>query len=459
MKHDRNSRISVCACGYTLLFLLLFLPVASSTVRAQPVLSPVHNAQVTQAFAAYDAGKASKYHTGIDISPRSPDYTLRRKHVVKALRDGKVVDVFGLRFPDGKWYVRWWDDKQGIYRWVTGARYVRANSNRGLGICVIVEHEGSPKVYTLYGHLDAVRANLKIGDAVHKDDFMGLVGNSGQGAEGRDYLRFCPATEHNHTSKCLQDVDTPELVTAQKAGFPPHLHFEVKYQPVLGDYSSQPGVGEVGYTSYDPFHKHPERKAYYFVDPLLWLYEARTLPSSRLEIVAESVKTHIGPGDYPQSSKLERGQEFRALAVAASTWPVDGSHWYLIEGNSGSLFPHPGGGMLPRIWVCEGTPGENWVTLHSRPNIQLVISVDRVAATPGTVVTVSVQATNRGDTNAIDATLICPIPQGTTYVEGSLTVDGQSYPEPRVVGNEIRVAIPSLAPGAQALVQFRVVVR
>lgn len=166
MKHDRNSCTSVGACGYTLLFLFLLVVGASSTRRAQPLMSVVDNAQVTQAFAAYDAGKAGKYHTGIDISPRSPDYTLRRKHLVKAPRDGKVVDVFGLKLPDGKWYVRWWDDKQGIYRWVTGARYVRENSNRGLGICVIVEHEGSPKVYTLYGHLDAVRANLKIGDAV-----------------------------------------------------------------------------------------------------------------------------------------------------------------------------------------------------------------------------------------------------------------------------------------------------
>lgn len=272
-------------------------------------------------------------------------------------------------------------------------------------------------------------------------------------------MRLCPATEHNHSSKCLQDLNKPELVTAQKDGFPPHLHFEVKYQPVLGDYSNQPGVGEVGYASYDPFHKHPESNAYYLVAPLLWLYGARTLTSSRLEIVAESVKTYTGPGDYPQSSNLKRGQEFRALAVAASTWPADGSHWYLIEENISSLFPHPGGGKLPRVWVCEGTSWQNWVNLYSRPSIELAISADRLDLKPIETATVSVRATNTGDASAIDVVIICPLPEGTTYVHDSLTVNGQAYEDADIGDRQIRVRIRSLAPGEQALIQYRVIVR
>ncbi|GIV19881.1 MAG: hypothetical protein KatS3mg023_1632 [Armatimonadota bacterium] len=456
MQTVRKGLNSVCACNWV--FILAFLLRTCPVVWAQPLTPPVDKAQVTQAFAAYNVGKMGKYHTGIDVSPISSDYAERRAQTVKAVQNGKVAHIFGLRLPDGKWYVRWWDGNPKAYRWVSGAQYVRASSNRGLGICVILEHEGSPRVYTLYGHLDAVRANLKIGDMVQQGDEIGLVGNSGQDSQGRDYLRFCPAKRHAHSSKCLQDVDRQNMVTEREGGFSPHLHFEVKYQSVLGDYSNQPGTGEVGYTSYDPFYPHPDRQARYYVDPLLWLYASRTFSSSYVQII-EPVNARIGPGNYPQSTSLASGHKFKALASAISAWPADNTLWYLVEAVDGSLFPHPGEGKVPRVWVCEGADGEKWVQLLSIPNIRLSVSADKTNLLPEGVVTVNVQALNTGDTDAVDVKIICPLPSMSSYVPGSLRVNGVSYPDPVAAGGKFEVLVPLLPKGQQVLIQYRVIIK
>ncbi|MCS6831594.1 MAG: peptidoglycan DD-metalloendopeptidase family protein [bacterium] len=430
-----------------------------STVRAQSLPSPVDRAQVTQAFAAYGAVKPGKYHTGIDLSPLSSSYAARRQQAVKAVLEGKVVHIFGLRLSNGKWYVRWWDNGTGTTRWVTGMPYVRAGSSRGLGICIILEHEGSPTTYTLYGHLDAVRAHLKIGDMVRQGEEIGLVGNSGQDSRGRDYLRFCPADAHNHAVECEQGIEQTEIVVARDGGFAPHLHFEVKYQPVLGDTSSLPGVGEAGYTSYDPFYPPPRSKTRSYADPFLWLYRAKPLSSSSVEIVARSVSAHIGPGDYPQSTSFNSGQKFKAVASATSAWPADRARWYLVEAHDGALFPHPGGGEVPRVWICEGTATQRWAELYGPPNIQIHITAEPSNPKLLSTVTISVRVVNAGGRDAVNSTVNCEIPAMTSYVPGSLIVDGKSQPDPYIVEGRFQVPLALLEPGKEVWIRYQVKVQ
>lgn len=423
---------------------------------AQPLPAPVNKAQLTHPFAAYGTVKPGKYHTGVDFSPLTQSYAERRQHPVRAVQDGRVTLIYGLRRSDGKWYVRWWDAETRTYRWVTGVPYVRQESSHGLGICVVLEHKGLPRVYTLYAQLDAVRANLKVGDFVRRGKAIGLVGNSGQDAREKDYLRLCPAQAHEHSTECLKGVEEQELVVSQEGGFSPHLHFEVKYQPVPGDGSRLPGRGEAGYTAYDPLYPPPGGKSPVYIDPLLWLHQAQPLKSSSVQIVSASVSAHIGPGDYLQCASLRSGQQFQAVASALSNYPTDGARWYLVEAKDGSLFAYPGGGEIPRVWICEGLPGQRWVELSGPPDIRMFISAHPASPTPLEKVTVRVRAWNAGGNKAVLLTIRCEIPAHTSYVPGSLQLDEKPLPDPEIKDGQFDVSIPLLEPRQEVLITYQV---
>lgn len=95
-------------------------------------------------------------------------------------------------------------------------------------------------------------------------------------------------------------------------------------------------------------------------------YSAVKPGSYHAGVVSSSVSAHVGPGDYPQCTSLRSGQQFKAVASTLSNYPTDRARWYLVEAEDGSLFPYPGGGEIPRVWICEGLPGQRWWSYTGR---------------------------------------------------------------------------------------------
>jgi len=54
--------------------------------------------------------------------------------------------------------------------------------DHGFGNTIILEHQiNGEKVYTLYGHLESITENIKIGTKIKKGENIGTVGASGYG--------------------------------------------------------------------------------------------------------------------------------------------------------------------------------------------------------------------------------------------------------------------------------------
>ncbi|GIP23952.1 DUF11 domain-containing protein [Paenibacillus sp. J22TS3] len=89
----------------------------------------------------------------------------------------------------------------------------------------------------------------------------------------------------------------------------------------------------------------------------------------------------------------------------------------------------------------------------SAPNVSVMKSADLTNAAFGDVVTYTIQAANTGFENVTNVILTDPIPEGATYVTGSVTIDGVPSPAANPVQG---ISIPLIAPGATVTVQFKV---
>jgi len=94
----------------------------------------------------------------------------------------------------------------------------------------------------------------------------------------------------------------------------------------------------------------------------------------------------------------------------------------------------------------------------SQPDVQLTISVDRENPKPLDVVTVTITATNAGNADARNVRITHDIPQGATYVRGSLKLNGNALPDP-TDATKIDVTVTSIPVGGQAVVVFQMVIR
>ena len=94
----------------------------------------------------------------------------------------------------------------------------------------------------------------------------------------------------------------------------------------------------------------------------------------------------------------------------------------------------------------------------STPNVQLTMSVDKQNPKPLDVVTVTITATNTGTAEARNVRVTHDIPQGATYVQGSLKLNGNTLPDPTDT-TKIDVTVPSIPAGGQATVEFQMVIR
>jgi murein DD-endopeptidase MepM/ murein hydrolase activator NlpD len=141
-----------------------------------------------------------------------------------------------------------------IYQGVVKKITYNGQGDAGLGNSVILEHEiDGKKIYSLYGHLNSINSELKVGGAVLKGQKIGIVGNTGYGCNywkiGKD---GCDETG---------EADT-------------HLHLEIKDEPVLGSPKKDICVipnGKitncVGYTSDNPW-------LYGYQDPMMFLFDS-----------------------------------------------------------------------------------------------------------------------------------------------------------------------------------------
>ncbi|MCG7382295.1 hypothetical protein [Paenibacillus sp. ACRRY] len=101
-----------------------------------------------------------------------------------------------------------------------------------------------------------------------------------------------------------------------------------------------------------------------------------------------------------------------------------------------------------------GTVSSNVLVIPvSAPNVTVVKSTDAIDAVVGDVITYTVVVTNAGIEVVNNVVMVDPVPVGTVFVPGSVTVDGVARP----TGNpNTGITLGSIAAGASVTVTFRV---
>ncbi|EFM12133.1 conserved repeat domain protein [Paenibacillus curdlanolyticus YK9] len=106
--------------------------------------------------------------------------------------------------------------------------------------------------------------------------------------------------------------------------------------------------------------------------------------------------------------------------------------------------------------VLTGTVTSNTLSIPvSSPDVSVVKSTSAIDAVVGDTITYSITVTNLGISTVNNVVLVDPVPTGTVFVTGSVTVDGT----PRPAGNpNTGISIGSIAAGASSVVTFQVLV-
>jgi murein DD-endopeptidase MepM/ murein hydrolase activator NlpD len=348
---------------------LLFVGISSG----QSFLPPIDNLQVGQAFAEYGAVTAGKYHTGMDISRSGlPSYEQRTTNV-KVARAGTVYKIFGL-YRSGN-NLRRWNAATNTYDWVPSPIPYNqpGGNNHGLGICVVVYHPDL-KLYSLYGHLDAVVSTLYLNQSLIAGQIIGKLGNS-----YGEYLRKCSnygSSAHNHQSLCVNTApDAPagsiiEYTYANNPGFAPHVHFEVKDRGVISARRTDDEGPDWGYTPGNTSANMPGHPNWFgYHDPNLFLNNSVELLSQPLPV--EVLQFPLNVRSYPSTTPpigslthvittIAQRTDGRLPAFVASR--RIGNQWYQI--------------YLPNDEV-EGWSASGWIagtlgsTQYSRENSSL----------------------------------------------------------------------------------------
>lgn len=113
--------------------------------------------------------------------------------------------------------------------------------------------------------------------------------------------------------------------------------------------------------------------------------------------------------------------------------------------------------LLPDGRTITGSVNSNTLIIPvSAPNVTVVKSTPAIDAVSGDIITYTVVVTNNGITTVNNVVLVDPIPEGSTFVEGSVTLDGVPLP---LANPESGVTIGSIAAGTSATVTFQVLVQ
>nr|WP_202113169.1 DUF11 domain-containing protein [Paenibacillus sp. MMS18-CY102] len=110
----------------------------------------------------------------------------------------------------------------------------------------------------------------------------------------------------------------------------------------------------------------------------------------------------------------------------------------------------------PDSRVLTGTVNSNTLSIPvSSPDVSVVKSTTAIDAVVGDTIMYSILVTNRGISTVNNVVLVDPVPAGTAFVTGSVTVDNVSRP----AGNpNTGIAIGSIAASASSTVTFQVLV-
>lgn len=110
--------------------------------------------------------------------------------------------------------------------------------------------------------------------------------------------------------------------------------------------------------------------------------------------------------------------------------------------------------QLPSGRSLSGSAVSNSLTIPaSAPNVTVVKSANQAAATVSDVITYTITATNAGTAPVNNVIISDPIPDGTTFITGSVTLAGSVVPG----GNPANgVAVGTITAGASAVLTFQV---
>lgn len=249
---------------------------AISWAGAQTYIPPLEGMTLSGAnpYAAFNSNpdNPNRYHSGTDVK--------------SSLRDPGAYDT--PVFPTADGTVR------GVFRTsdtttaCDGTPFTSPSTvNRGLGNCVVVEHAGGR--YSLYGHLDCIDQGISNGLQVSQGPNGTRLGILGHSADAN----------------------------RRHPGFGPHLHFEIKDRPTLGDDSNSPGDGWVGYMPDVP-------DGFGYADPqtVLMPFETETVLPTALA-VNETTNVRSGPDTtYEVLTTVPAGQRAVGVGRSSGWWKI-----------------------------------------------------------------------------------------------------------------------------------------
>lgn len=246
---------------------------------------PTDNFVITQYFASYNVGSANKWHTGLDAKNNAVDpYSYSTN--IKAIGNGTIHKIFGLEITGNN--LRRYNSSTNTFSWTS---VPTPGMNHGLGICVIIYHSNL-KLYSLYGHLDAVISGLSVGQSVSKGQIIGRMGNS-----YKQYLRKYP---NGITAVIPPDAPSGTVVNASD-GFGPHVHLEVKDRGVLSALRTDDEGPDWGYTPGTTGTNKPGHPNYFgYHDPNIFFNNSVELLSEPTPV--EIIQAPLNVRDYPSTS-------------------------------------------------------------------------------------------------------------------------------------------------------------
>ena len=315
--------------------------------RAYPqrFVAPVDNADYGNGYGWLNGIGNRKYHTGIDYSLAGVNPEAERGATVYAAAEGEVVSVIGLAGASGArtgetiWL---WDGvaTNGGTRTKISTNAVGV-TNHGLGMTIIISHQfPDGQVYTLYGHLHSVRADIY------------------------QAVRAGPGKIRVAQGEPIGQMGSSRYTTQVDTDFNPHVHFEVKDHSTLGSRNNR----WWGYTPDLP-------SAHGYHDPLAWLLPDtphRTTQDTVVQTVTDGVLVRSGPGtEYSSVGRLAEGQALYSDSLAESVADADaapGRRWYRIH------IPSRGG--VARAWVAEAHDGAPLVREMTGLDVGTVVNDD-----------------------------------------------------------------------------------